>query len=68
MLHLVALKDEFCPETYDNIYIQNEGGMLGQYGGNEFKEPEIIYFDENTEENIKNVFKDQNSLVYTMGQ
>ena len=64
MLHLVALKDEFCPEMYDNIYIQNEGGMLGQYGGNEFKEPEIIYFDENTEENIKNVFKHQLSLVY----
>ena len=64
MLHLVALKDEFCPEMHDNTYIQYKGGMIGQYGGNENGEPDIVYFDENAKETIEKVFKEKNPAVY----
>ena len=64
MLHLVAEKDEYCPEMYDNTYIQNNGGMIGQWGGNEGKEPEIEIFDENAEEKLINVFCEKNPNVY----
>lgn len=68
MLHLVALKDEFCPEMHDNTYIQYKGGMIGQYGGNENDEPDIVYFDENAEETIKTVFKEKKPSVYIVEQ
>ena len=64
MLHLVAEKDEFCPEMHDNTYIQDIGGMIGQWGGNEVKEPEVEIFDEMAEEKIKTVFKEKNPKVY----
>lgn len=64
MLHLVALKDEYCPDMYNNTYIQNEGGMIGQYGGNEVKEPDIEIFDDSAEEKIKNVFREKAPKVY----
>jgi len=64
MLHLVALKDSSCPEMHDNTYIQHLGGMIGQYGGNEKKEPEILMFDENAENAILNVFGDKGAKVY----
>lgn len=64
MLHLVALKDEYCPEMHDNIYIQDLNGMLGQYGGNEEMEPEILMFDECVEDKIRDVFKEKNAKVY----
>ena len=64
MLHLVALKDEYCPEMHDNIYIQDLNGMLGQYGGNEEMEPEILMFDECVEAKIRDVFKEKNAKVY----
>ncbi len=64
MLHLVAKKAESCPEMHDNTYIQNLGGMIGQFGANEGKEPEIEIFDENAEEKILNIFKDKNAKVY----
>jgi len=64
MLHLVALKSESCPEMHDNTYIQHLGGMIGQYGANEVKEPEIEIFDENAEEKIFNIFGDKNAKVY----
>ncbi len=66
MLHLVALKDEYCPEMYDNTYIQHEGGMIGQYGGNEVKEPDVMMFDENAESTINNVFCDKSAKVYVI--
>jgi len=66
MLHLVALKDEYCPEMHDNTYIQNLGGMIGQFGGNEVAEPEILIFDENAEEKINTIFGDKNAKVYIM--
>ncbi len=64
MLHLVAEKEESCPVMHDNTYIQHAGGMLGQYGGNEVKEPEILLFDERADEKIEKVFKDKNAKVY----
>ncbi len=64
LLHLVAQKDESCPEMHGNTYIQNLGGMIGQYGGNEVKEPEIILVDDNFQETIKNVFKDKAAKTY----
>lgn len=64
MLHLVAEKDEYCPKLYDNTYIQNDGGMIGQYGGNEVKEPEIEIFDDNAEEKLEKIFKEKNPEVY----
>jgi len=64
MLHLVAKKHESCPDMHDNTYIQHLGGMIGQYGANEEKEPEIEIFDENAEEKILNIFGDKNAKVY----
>lgn len=64
MLHLVALKDEYCPKMQGNTYIQHLSGMLGQYGGNESYEPEILIFDENAEEKIREVFGDKEARVY----
>jgi len=64
MLHLVALKDEYCAELRSNTYIQHLGGRLGQYGGNEEQEPENLIFDENAEKKIQNVFGDRSAKVY----
>ena len=49
---------------YGNTYVQHLGGMLGQYGANEEKEPEILIFDENADEKIENIFGDKNAKVY----
>ena len=65
MLHLVALKDEYCPQMHDNTYIQYKGGMIGQFGGNEKTEPEIQIYDETAEEKIWRIFGDENAKVYT---
>ena len=64
MLHLVAQKDEYCPEMHDNTYVQYEGGMLGQWGGNENGEPEIEIFDDKADEKVANIFHDKNAKVY----
>jgi hypothetical protein len=64
LLHLVALKDEYCPTMHDNTYIQNAGGMIGQYGGNEKAEPQIEFFDEDIVSKITNIFKDKNAKIY----
>ena len=64
MLHLVAKKNESCPVMKNNTYIQHKGMMIGQYGGNETKEPPILLFDENAEQTICNVFGDTNAKIY----
>lgn len=66
MLHLVALKKESCPVMSGNTYIQYEGGMLGQYGGNEEAEPEIIRFDSNIETVIHEVLGDKDALIHVI--
>ena len=64
MLHLVAEKQEFCPEMKGNTYIQHLGATLGQYGGKENGEPLILPFDQNAEETIKTVFLETDAKVY----
>ena len=51
---------------YENTYIQNAGGMIGQYGGNEISEPPIYYFDGNEEATVEQIFGDKNAKVYTI--
>lgn len=63
MLHLVAQKQESCPDMDGNIYIQHRGGMLGQYGGKEQGEPPILYFDEKIEKTIRETLGDQNAKI-----
>lgn len=63
LLHLVSLEKSSLPEMVDNVYIQNIGGMLGQYGENEVEEPKIIMFDSNVNEQINSVFNDKNATV-----
>ena len=46
MLYLVAREKESLPQLYENTYIQELGGMIGQYGANAVKEPEILLFDQ----------------------
>ena len=64
MLHLVALKDEYCAKLSGNTYIQHLGGMLGQYGGNEAEEPPVEIFDETVEEIIRSKWGDETAKVY----
>ena len=42
---------------------KSESGLVGQYGGNEVKEPDIEMFDENAEKKITEVFGDKNAKV-----
>lgn len=64
MLHLVALKDEYCAKLSGNTYIQHLGGMLGQYGGNEAEEPPVEIFDETVEEIIRSKWGDETAKIY----
>ena len=66
MLHLVAKEQESCPVMYRNTYIQKNGLMLGQYGANCVKEPEIMYFDEKIDESIYDVMKDRDAQIYVV--
>ncbi len=66
LLHLVALKDEYCPTLDGNIFIQRAGGMLGQYGGNEVVEPKIEFYDEYLKSKINDVFKDKNAKIFVV--
>ncbi len=61
LLHLSAQKDEYCPVLYDNTYIQNCGGMLGQYGANS----DILIFDE---DNIRERFGDKTARVLEISE
>lgn len=63
MLHLVAKQPESCPTLVQNIYIQNRGGFLGQYGANRETEPPVLVFDEHAAETVRNVFGDENAAV-----
>jgi hypothetical protein len=64
IIHLVARKTEYCPLLDGNTYIQDEGGILGQWGGNEEKEPETVMFSDKVDEVIKDVYGDKNAKVY----
>ena len=64
MLHLVAREQESLPQLYENTYIQKMGGMLGQYGENIVKEPEIVCYDEKAEEIIRQQWGDLDAKIY----
>lgn len=66
MLHLVAKHPESCPIMRKNLYVQNNGGMLGQYGANEYNEPPIVIFDDNVDRIIRDHLGDINAEIYTV--
>ncbi len=66
MVHLVAQKKESCPLMYENVYVQHKDGMLGQYGGKESGEPEILPFDEEAERTVREILCDRDAEVYTI--
>ena len=63
MLHLVAREKESLPQLYENTYVQDLGGMLGQYGENSVKEPDILLFDQKAEEKISDNLSDLGAKV-----
>jgi hypothetical protein len=64
MLHLVASDERSLPEMSGNVYLQDEGGMIGQYGANGISEPPIVIFDEAADEKIAEILKDESAAVY----
>ena len=49
---------------HGNTYIQNAGGMLGQYGANEVAEPGILWFDEAIESSVRDILGDQKAQIF----
>lgn len=66
MLHLVAKNEEYCPQLSGNTYIQNFGGMLGQYGANEEAGPDILLFEADAKEKITSVLGDASAKIYSI--
>ena len=66
MIHLVAREEASVPKLSGNTYIQHLSGMLGHYGANRISEPEMLMFDENAEDTIKNVLGDKTAKVYVI--
>lgn len=64
MLHLVAREPESLPEMRGNTYVQSLGGMLGQYGANQEKEPPVLTFDENAEASVRELFGDAAAEIF----
>jgi hypothetical protein len=62
-VHLVSLKDEYCPTLDGNTFIQRAGNILGQYGGNELVEPKIEFYDEYLDDKIHDIFKDKSAKI-----
>lgn len=63
MLHLVAKQKESLPILSDNIYIQNNGGMIGEYGENNSEQPDMLLFDFNAEKTISEILCDKEAKV-----
>ena len=66
MLQLVAFEQESVPELYNNTYIQNFGGLLGQYGPYDENTLEMITFDEEIEEHVFKQLSDLGASVRTI--
>ena len=66
LVHLVAEKGESCPKMWNNTYVQYEGGMIGQYGGNAEGEPPIRMVDGDAEKTIKEIFGDEGARLYVI--
>lgn len=66
MLHLVAHEQESVPKLYNNTYIQNSGGLIGQYGQFNGKAPEMLVFDEKAREHVVKQLGDSEAIVHTV--
>lgn len=66
MLHLVAEQPESLPVLQGNTYLQNKGGMLGQYGANRENEPLLLPFDGQAEETVRQTLGDASATVYLL--
>ena len=66
MVHLVAEKSDYCPKMQSNTYIQDLGGMIGQYGGKEQGEPPILPFDKNAQTTIKEILGEEDASVLAL--
>ncbi len=66
MLHIVAHDKESVPKLYGNTYIQELGGVLGQYGEYSKAATEIIPFDEKVKERILEQLEDFGAIVCTI--
>ena len=66
MLHLVAKEQESCPVMYHNTYVQHAGMLLGQYGANGAREPDILCFDDNVGTHIRTTFGDRDAEIYVI--
>ncbi len=60
LLQLVADCEESCPTLDSNIYIQNKGGILGQFGTADPIPPLILY----TKETAPTITGDKNGTYY----
>lgn len=63
LIHTVALDGDSLPRMENNIYIQTDGGLLGQYGASREREPEMLLFGEDAEDKIRDVFGDPGAVV-----
>lgn len=66
IIHTVAEKDEWCPEMYNNTYIQYYGNNIGKLGGNAVREPDDVVMDENADKNVAEVFGEKNAKLYVI--
>ena len=64
MIHVVADKQEWAPQMWENTYIQYDGGCLGQHGGKENGEPPTYPFTDDAERIITEVFGEKDPKVY----
>ena len=64
MLHLTAKEPENLPEMARNVYVQNMGVALGQYGANQNGEPAMLVYDNKADEKIARILKDAGAEVY----
>ncbi len=63
LVHLVADTKNSCPKMYGNVYVQNEGGLLGQYGSTEDGIPPMLFFDSMAEKTIEETLGETNATV-----
>ena len=63
LLHLVAESAASCPAMEGNLYLQYDGGMLGQFGGKEQGEPPILFADGSLGVKVKEILGDASAEV-----
>lgn len=64
MLHLAAKEPENLPEMARNVYVQNIGAALGQYGANQNGELAMLISDHEADEKIARILKEAGAEVY----